>query len=137
MKKVQSQSTSNPTSIAQVAAEAALNGDQACMTPMVRAFRERHDHVVARLNQLRGVRCLPGSGTFYAFALFKDAIANFEGIANDVDMAELILNEAGVALVPGSAFGAEGYMRLSFATSADKLDQALDRIEKLLGRADA
>ena len=137
MKKVQSQSTSNPTSIAQVAAEAALNGDQTCMAPMVRAFRERHDHVVARLNQLRGVRCLPGSGTFYAFALFKDAIANFEGIANDVDMAELILNETGVALVPGSAFGAEGYMRLSFATSADKLDQALDRLEKLLGRADA
>jgi aspartate aminotransferase len=104
---------------------------------MVRAFRERHDHVVGRLNQLRGVRCLPAQGTFYAFALFKDAIANFEGIANDVDMAELILNEAGVALVPGSAFGAEGYMRLSFATSPEKLDQALDRLEKLLGRADA
>ena len=137
MKKVQSQSTSNPASIAQVAAEAALNGDQACMVPMVRAFRERHDHVVARLNQLRGVRCLPAQGTFYAFALFKDAIANFEGIASDVDMAELILNEAGVALVPGSAFGAEGYMRLSFATSPAKLDQALDRLEKFLGRADA
>jgi len=137
MKKVQSQSTSNPTSIAQVAAEAALNGDQTCMVPMVRAFHERHDHVVVRLNQMRGVRCLPGSGTFYAFALFKDAIANFEGIANDVDMAELILNETGVALVPGSAFGAEGYMRLSFATSAEKLDVALDRLEKLLGRADA
>ena len=136
MKKVQSQSTSNPASIAQVAAEAALNGDQACMTPMVRAFRERHDHVVARLNQLRGVRCLPSSGTFYAFAQFKDAIANFEGITNDVDMAELILNEAGVALVPGSAFGAEGYMRLSFATSPANLGQALDRLEKLLGRAD-
>jgi aspartate/methionine/tyrosine aminotransferase len=80
--------------------------------------------------------CLPAQGTFYAFALFKDAMASFEGITNDVDMAELILNEAGVALVPGSAFGAEGYMRLSFATSPEKLDQALDRIEKLLGRAD-
>jgi aspartate aminotransferase len=136
MKKVQSQSTSNPTSIAQVAAEAALIGDQSCMLPMVRAFHERHDHVVARLNQLRGVRCLPGSGTFYSFAQFKDAIANFEGITNDLDMAELILNETGVALVPGSAFGTEGYMRLSFATSAEKLDTALDRIEKLLGRAD-
>jgi aspartate aminotransferase len=136
MKKVQSQSTSNPASIAQVAAEAALNGDQSCMAPMVRAFKERHDHVTTRLNQLRGVRCLPTRGTFYAFALFKDAIANFEGIANDVDMAELILNEAGVALVPGSAFGAEGYMRLSFATSREKLDAALDRLEKLLGRTD-
>jgi len=136
MKKVQSQSTSNPTSIAQVAAEMALNGDQQCMLPMVRAFHERHDHVVARLNQLRGVRCLASQGTFYAFALFKDAIANFKGIGNDVEMAELILNEAGVALVPGSAFGAEGYMRLSFATSREKLDQALDRLEKLLGRSD-
>jgi aspartate aminotransferase len=137
MKNVQSQSTSNPASIAQVAAEAALNGDQACMVPMVRAFHERHDHVLARLNRLRGVRCLPSQGTFYAFGLFKDAIANFEGMSSDVDMAELILNEAGVALVPGSAFGAEGYMRLSFATSRENLDQALDRLEKLLGRADS
>ena len=137
MKKVQSQSTSNPASIAQVAAEVALRGDQGCMTPMVRAFHERHDHVVARLNRLRGVRCLPSQGTFYAFALFKEAMANFEGIGNDVEMAELILNEAGVALVPGSAFGAEGYMRLSFATSRENLDQALDRLEKLLGRGDA
>jgi aspartate aminotransferase len=136
MKKIQSQSTSNPTSISQVAATAALNGDQSCMAPMVRSFHERHDHVVARLNRLRGVRCLPAQGTFYAFALFKDAIANFEGIANDVEMAEFILNESGVALVPGSAFGADGYMRLSFATSRDKLDVALDRLEKLLGLAE-
>jgi len=136
MKKVQSQSTSNPTSIAQVAAEAALNGDQTCIQPMVKAFKERHDHVVARLNRLRGVRCLPSQGTFYAFALFKEAIANFQDVANDVEMAELILNAAEVALVPGSAFGAEGYMRLSFATSRENLDKALDRLEKLLGRAD-
>lgn len=136
MKKVQSQSTSNPASISQVAAEAALNGDQSCMIPMVHAFKDRHDYVIARLNRLRGVRCLPSKGTFYAFALFKEAIGNFEGIGNDVDMAELILNEAGVALVPGSAFGAEGYMRLSFATSRDNLDRALDRLEKLLGTAE-
>jgi len=136
MKNVQSQSTSSPTSIAQVAAEAALNGDQSCMQPMLKAFKERHDHVVGRLNELRGVRCLPSQGTFYAFAHFKDAIANFEGVANDVEMAELILNTAEVALVPGSAFGAEGYMRLSFATSRENLDKALDRLEKLLGRAD-
>jgi aspartate aminotransferase len=137
MKKVQSQSTSNPTSIAQVAAEAALNGDQTCMQPMVRAFKERHDLVVTRLNRLRGVRCLPSQGTFYAFALFKDAITGFQGVANDVEMAELILNTADVALVPGSAFGAEGYMRLSFATGRENLDKALDRLERLLGRADA
>ncbi len=136
MKNVQSQSTSNPNSIAQIAAEAALNGDQSCMQPMLKAFKERHDYVVGRLNTLRGVRCLPSQGTFYAFAQFKDAIANFEGVANDVEMAELILNAAEVALVPGSAFGAEGYMRLSFATSRENLDKALDRLEKLLGRAD-
>lgn len=134
MKKVQSQSTSNPASISQAAAVAALDGDQSCIAPMVQSFKERHDYTVARLNQLHGVRCLPNQGTFYAFALFKDAIANFEGISNDAEMAELILNEAGVALVPGSAFGAEGYMRISYATSRDNLDQALDRLEKLLGR---
>ncbi|MDH4133616.1 MAG: pyridoxal phosphate-dependent aminotransferase [Gammaproteobacteria bacterium] len=136
MKKVQSQSTSNPASISQAAAEMALNGDQSCMAPMVRSFKERHDYVIARLNKLRGVRCLPTQGTFYAFAQFKDAIANFEGVENDVEMAELILNEAGVALVPGSAFGTEGYMRLSFATAREKLEQALDRLEKLLGRVE-
>jgi len=137
MKKVQSQSTSNPTSISQVAAEAALNGDQSCIQPMLASFRERHDYVVGRLNRLRGVRCLPSQGTFYAFAQFKDAIANFKGVANDVEMAELVLNTAGVALVPGSAFGADGYMRLSFATSRENLEVALDRLEKLLGRADS
>jgi len=136
MKKVQSQSTSNPNSIAQVAALAALNGDQSCIAPMRHSFKERHDYVVSRLNRIRGVRCLPAQGTFYAFALFKEAIGNFPGIAGDVEMAELILNETGVALVPGSAFGAEGYMRLSFATARDKLEKAMDRLEKLLGTAE-
>jgi len=133
MRKIQSQSTSNPTSIAQVAAEAALNGDQACIAPMVRAFRERHDRLVSRLNKIRGVRCLPSQGTFYAFPDFSRAIAATSGVSNDADMAEYLLNKAGVALVPGSAFGAEGHLRLSYATSMETLDKALDRIEKLLG----
>ena len=136
MKKVQSQSTSNPASVSQAAAVAALEGDQSCLAPMVQSFKERHDYVVERLNNLRGVRCLPTQGTFYAFAQFKDAIANFEGITNDVELAELILNETGVALVPGSAFGAEGHLRASFATSRANLEEALNRLEKLLGRAD-
>jgi len=106
------------------------------MQPMVASFKERHDYVVGRLNRLRGVRCLPSQGTFYAFALFKEAITNFQGVANDVEMAELILNTAEVALVPGSAFGAEGYMRLSFATSRENLERSLDRLEKMLGRAE-
>ncbi len=132
MTNIQSQSTSNPASIAQVAAEAALNGDQACMQPMLKAFRQRHDHVVARLNRIRGVRCLPNQGTFYAFADFSGAIKNL-GVKNDLELAELVLNKAEVALVPGSAFGADGHMRLSYATSLELLDKALDRLEKLLG----
>ena len=134
MKKIQSQSTSNPTSISQVAAEAALNGDQGCIAPMVRAFRERHDRLVSRLNQIRGVRCLPSQGTFYAFPDFSKAIAAAAGINNDVEMAEYILDKAGVALVPGSAFGAEGHLRLSYATSMEILEKAMDRLEKLLGK---
>jgi aspartate aminotransferase len=134
MKKIQSQSTSNPTSIAQVAAVAALNGNQEWMAPMVRAFKQRHDHVVVRLNRIRGVRCLPSQGTFYAFPSFNAAIDDLDSIKNDIDFAEYILNKASVALVPGSAFGASGYLRLSYATSMDALDNALDRLEKLLGR---
>jgi aspartate aminotransferase len=133
MKNIQSQSTSNPTSIAQVAAEAALTGDQSCMAPMRKAFHERHDQVVNRLNQIRGVRCLPSQGTFYAFPDFSQTISA-GGYKNDVALAEHILDQAGVALVPGSAFGAEGYLRLSYATSLTLLNTALDRIEKLLGR---
>jgi len=136
MRKIQSQSTSNPTSIAQVAAEAALNGDQSCIAPMLKAFKERHDRVVARLNVLKGVRCLPSWGTFYVFPSFEGAIASINDIHNDVEMAEYLLNEIGVALVPGSAFGAEGHLRLSYATSMENLDTALDRLEKLLGRTE-
>jgi aspartate aminotransferase len=131
MKKVQSQSTSNPTSIAQVAAEAALTGGNACMAPMLKAFRERHDHLVARLNRLPGVQCLPNQGTFYAFPDFREVIRRL-GADNDVQLAERMLDEAGVALVPGSAFGAEGHLRLSYATSMENLDAALDRLEALL-----
>lgn len=133
MKNIQSQSTSNPCSIAQVAAEAALNGDQSCITPMLKEFRKRHDHVVERLNQVKGVKLLPAQGAFYAFADFRDAIKS-SGMTNDVVFAEHVLNSVGVAVVPGSAFGAEGYQRLSYATSMQNLDGAIDRFEKLLGK---
>jgi aspartate aminotransferase len=128
MKKIQSQSTSNPCSIAQKAAEAALNGDQGCIEPMLNAFKERHDFVVSRLNAIDGISCISSSGTFYAFADFRDAIEKRESINNDLELADYLLGEAGVALVPGSAFGAEGYMRISYATSMEMLDQALTRI---------
>ena len=136
MSKVQSQSTSNPTSIAQVAAEAALAGDQSCIATMLTAFKQRHDRLVERLNRLRGVHCIPSQGTFYSLPSFHAAMANFKEVRDDVELAELILNETGVALVPGSAFGADGYMRLSFATGMDQLDAAVDRLETLLGRTE-
>ncbi len=128
MTKIQSQSTSNPTSISQVAAQAALEGDQACITPMLEAFKERHDYVVQTLKDMAGVAVIPGDGTFYSFPNFQTVIEGMEGIDNDIQMAEHLLNVAGVALVPGSAFGAEGCLRISFATSMENLVQAMTRI---------
>jgi aspartate aminotransferase len=132
MKNIQSQSTSNPTSISQVAATVALNGDQTCVKTMLKAFKERHEFVVSGLNRIKGVRCLPSQGAFYSFPDMSGAIRNL-GMVNDVDLAEKLLIDAGVALVPGSAFGADGYLRLSFATSKENLQNALARMEKLLG----
>jgi aspartate aminotransferase len=132
MKKVQSQSTSNPTSISQVAAQAALEGDQACIEPMLKAFKQRHDYVVEELNSLPGVQCLPSDGTFYTFADFRELIEEHHGLADDIELAEFLLNNAGVALVPGSAFGAEGYLRISYATSMENLEAALARIREAL-----
>jgi aspartate aminotransferase len=131
MENIQSQSTSNPTSISQVAAEAALNGDQSFIDGMNRAFRERHDYVVEALNKIRGVRCLPSRGAFYAFPLMQEVIDRLK-LKDDVDLGEYLINVAGVALVPGSAFGAPGYMRLSFATSLDNLKKGLQRITAAL-----
>ncbi|MGB1173264.1 MAG: pyridoxal phosphate-dependent aminotransferase [Marinobacterium sp.] len=132
MKKVQSQSTSNPCSIAQEAARAALEGDQGCVAEMVVAFKERHEFVVSELNKIDGVECIPADGTFYAFPSFQGVIDARSDISNDIELAEYLLQEAGVALVPGSAFGAPGNMRLSFATSKDVLADAIERIAKAL-----
>lgn len=129
MTNVQSQSTSNPTSISQVAAQAALEGDQSCIQVMIKAFKERHDFVVAELNNIDGVRCIASQGTFYALPLMQDLIDRLDGVNNDVELAEYFLQKVGVALVPGSAFGAPGYMRLSYATSMDTLREALKRIK--------
>ena len=132
MKKIQSQSTSNPTSIAQVAAQAALEGPQDCVAEMVTAFRERHNYVVSTLNTIPGVECIEADGTFYAFPSFQQIIDNDSRFEDDIALAEFLLNEAGVALVPGSAFGAPGNMRLSFATGLDVLKDALGRIKQAL-----
>ncbi len=133
MKKIQSQSTSNPASISQAAAQAALDGPQECIGEMVKAFKERHDYLVDALNALPGVECLAGDGTFYVFPSFQGAIDAASDVSNDVELAEKLLKEAGVALVPGSAFGAPGHMRLSFATSMVTLKEAIARLQKALG----
>lgn len=127
MKKVQSQSTSNPTSISQVAAEAALNGPQDCVQVMIKSFKERHDYLVAALNEIPGFECQPADGTFYAFPCTKKA-QKMLGLKSDLELAEKLLTENGVALVPGSAFGTPDHMRLSFATSMENLEKAVARI---------
>jgi aspartate aminotransferase len=131
MKKIQSQSTSNPTSISQYAAEAALNGSQECVQEMLSAFKVRHDYVIKALNELPGVECIESDGTFYAFPSFKGAM-QATGCETDVEFAEKMLNEAEVALVPGSAFGTPGHMRLSYATSMENLETAISRLAKAL-----
>ncbi len=134
MVNIQSQSTSNPTSIAQVAAEAALDGDQSFIAEMVRAFKARHDVVVAALNGIRGVHCLPAQGAFYLFPDTREAMQR-AGAADDVAFADLLLRETGVALVPGSAFGAPGFQRVSIATSLQNLEKAMERLTAFLGAA--
>ncbi|MFT4766028.1 MAG: aspartate aminotransferase [Oleispira sp.] len=131
MKKIQSQSTSNPTSISQYAAEAALNGSQECIQEMLSAFKVRHDYLVKALNELPGVECIESDGTFYAFPSFKGAM-KAAGCDTDVEFAEKMLIEAEVALVPGSAFGTPGHMRLSYATSMQNLETAINRLAKAL-----
>ena len=131
MKKIQSQSTSNPCSIAQHAALEALNGPQDAVKEMLYAFEARHDFVYERLGNMKDVKVIPSDGTFYIFPDFSDAIKRL-GFSNDVAFAEGLLENAGVALVPGSAFGNEGCIRLSFATSNDILNDALNRIDEYI-----
>jgi len=137
MEILQSQSTSNATSISQVAAQAALEGSQDCITPMVTAFKERHNYVVNRFNKMSGLSCLMAGGAFYAFPDAREAIQSlFQAgkikTTTDMAFAEYLLEKFDVAVVPGSAFGAEGYFRISFATSMENLRNALDRIEQAL-----
>lgn len=132
MKIIQSQSTSNPASISQAAAVAALDGDQSCIAPMLEAFKQRHDFVFATLKEMQGVKAIASDGTFYSFPDFSEVIANTDGLNSDLDLAARLLDEAGVALVPGSAFGSPGYVRISFATSMSILEDALGRIRRAL-----
>ncbi|MBL1432146.1 MAG: aspartate aminotransferase [Gammaproteobacteria bacterium] len=130
MTTIQSQSTSNATSIAQAAATAALNSPAEDLNHMVEAFKQRHDYVVAMLNSINGIHCIESTGSFYAFPHVQGLIDAVDGVNDDVALAEYLISELGVALVPGSAFGAPGYMRLSFATDLSTLKDALTRIAK-------
>jgi aspartate aminotransferase len=134
MSTIQGQSTSNASSISQRASTVALNGDQACVAEMNKAFKARHDFVVAGLNAIPGISCLPGAGTFYAFAHVEGAMRAL-GMKDDNEFAEYLLVQAGVAVVPGSGFGAPNHMRLSFACSMQTLEDALRRIGAALSVA--
>lgn len=136
MATIQGQSTSNASAIAQKASVVALSGDQSEVREMNRHFKQRHDFIVDGLNKLPGVSCLPGAGTFYAFANVEAAM-KLMGAKDDNAFAEYLLNHGGVAVVPGSGFGAPGHMRLSFACSMQTLEEALRRMDKTLKAAQA
>jgi len=137
MSILQSQSTSNPTSISQAAAQEAILGDQSCINPMLDAFKERHTFVVNAFNNIEGLNCIDAQGAFYSFPYAKNAIEKLYKLGkikknNDIAFSEYLLDKKGIAVVPGSAFGAEGYFRISFATSMDNLKKALSRIKEAI-----
>jgi aspartate aminotransferase len=138
MENVQSHSTSNPTSISQYAAEAALTGDQSCIEPMAAAFKERAKVITDGLNRIPGVKCLAPAGAFYAFPDCREAIKRLHaagriGAATDLALCDYLLAQPkAVAAVPGSAFGAEGYLRISFATSMDNIKKAVERMAEAM-----
>ncbi len=132
MTNIQSQSTSSPTSISQDAAEAALNGDQEIVRGFCATFRQRHDYCLGQLKAMDGVECPASQGTFYIFPNMQGVIDRLPGIGNDIELAEYFLEHAGAAMVPGSAFGAPGHMRISFATSMEILEDAMQRIAATL-----
>lgn len=135
MTKIQSQSTSCPTSISLKAATAALNGDKQCLETMRKEFEKRRNYIVDRLNKIEGITCLKPEGAFYVFPNISGLLGkkyNGKLINTDIGLADYLLEHAKIAIVPGSAFGAEGFMRLSYATSMDNIIKGMDRLEKAL-----
>jgi len=130
MKKVQGQSTSNPCSIAQAAAVEALNGDQSFIQMMVDEFKKRHDYLVENLNKIDGIKCPNSDGAFYSFPKVEKLIQRL-GLKNDIEFSTLCLEKLNIALVPGSAFGADGYVRFSFATSMENIQTAVQKLSEL------
>ncbi|MHC8441614.1 MAG: pyridoxal phosphate-dependent aminotransferase [Candidatus Eutrophobiaceae bacterium] len=135
MSKVQSQCTTNPCSISQAAALAALNGDQSCLREGMLKFKARHDFVYDELSKIPGVECVPSQGTFYSFPNMSQIIEKLPGVDNDVELANFFLEKAKVAMVPGSAFGTPGHIRLSYATSMENLERAIEAINRVVTNA--
>ena len=129
MAKIQSQSTSNPTSISQAAAVEALNGTQDFIQERANSFKERRDFVVERLNNMNGISCLKPEGAFYVFPSCKQLLGKKTKLKTDKDFVEKLLEKSEVAVVQGSAFGLDGYFRISYATSMENLKKAMDRIK--------
>lgn len=132
MKKIQSQSTSNPTSIAQAAAVAVLRGDRGFLREQNEAFKKRHDFLMRELTLIKGVNIHPAEGSFFVFPDMSGVIARRDDLDDDVALAEYLLEQAEVAVVPGAAFGAPDCLRLSAANSMDVLKEAMARMRKLL-----
>ena len=130
MKKIQGQSTSNPCSIAQAAALEALTGDQSIIKTMVTSFKKRHDFLVNELNKINGIQCINVQGAFYCFAKVDKLIERL-GLKDDVELSQFLLEELNIAIVPGTAFGATGYIRLSFATSMQNIKETIKRLQKI------
>ena len=132
MAKIQSQSTTNPSSISQAAAVEALSGDQSFIKDRSDAFKERRDFVVSKLNKINGIECLNPQGAFYVFPSCKGCIGKTHSelgeIKNDTDFVSKLLESTGVAVVQGSAFGLVGFFRISYATSMTNLEKAVERI---------
>ena len=131
MKKVQSQSTSNASSISQAAAIAALNGSKDEIYSMVEQYKLRHDYLCTALNDIDGFKTTPGTGAFYLFPDVKNVIVK-KGFSDDVELSQYLIEKANVAVVPGSAFGSPGYIRLSYATSLELIKEAVNRISNSL-----
>ena len=129
IRKIQSQSTSNPSSISQAAAVEALNGQQNFIKERAEAFKERRDFVVSSLNNIKGINCLTPNGAFYVFPSCKGLLNKKTKLKTDTEFVQKLLEKSMVAVVQGSAFGLDGYFRISYATSMENLKKAITRIK--------
>tara|TARA_Y100001970_G_C13840776_1_gene654343 strand:- start:27 stop:710 length:684 start_codon:yes stop_codon:yes gene_type:complete len=132
MKKIQSQSTSCTCSISQSAAKAALDNGKLKVDDMVNEYQSRNEYLHKELNEIDGVEYKKPDGSFYAFVNVSGLVSKLDGINDDYDLAEYFLMNADVAVVPGTAFGSKNHIRISFATSFENLQKAVERIKKIL-----